>query len=162
MDGILCVVTFLAALGAALIAGTFFAFFAFLLPALSRLVPATGIAAMQSILVTIKRAPFVLVFFGTALLTALLGIAALFRWAEPDALYLLAGSLLYLIGSFGVTLLRNMQLNNRIVHVRPESETAAKVWKDYLPAWALWNHVRVVTALAASACFIMALVRQAA
>lgn len=162
MDGILCVATFLAALGSVLIAGVFFAFFAILLPALSRLAPASGIAAMQSILVTIKRAPFVLVFFGTAFLAALLGIAAPFRWAEPDAIYLLAGSLLYLNGPFGVTLLRNMPLNNRLAHVRPDSETGAKVWKDYVPAWVLWNQVRVATALAASACFILALVRQAA
>ncbi|MBM3543638.1 MAG: DUF1772 domain-containing protein [Alphaproteobacteria bacterium] len=162
MDGFLCVVTFLAALGSALIAGIFFAFSAILIPALSRLAPASGIAAMQSILVTIKRGPFVLVFFVTALLAVLLGIAAPFRWAEPDALYLLAGSLLYLNGPFGVTLLRNMPLNNRLAHVKPDGETGAKVWKDYLPAWSWWNHVRVATALAAAACLIMALVRQAA
>jgi uncharacterized membrane protein len=151
----------LAALGAALIAGTFFAFSAILLPALSRLAEASGIAAMQSILVTIKRSPFLLVLFGTALLAALLGIAAPFRWSEPDALYLLAGSLLYLSGPFGITLLRNMPLNNRLAHVRPDGETGAKVWREYLPAWSWWNHVRVAAALAASACFIMALVRQA-
>lgn len=162
MDGLLCAATFLAALGSALIAGAFFAFSAYLMPALARLAPAAGIAAMQSILMKIKSAPFLLVFFGMALLAALLGIAAPFRWSEPDALYLLAGSLLYLNGPLGVTLLRNMPLNNRIAGVRADSETGAKVWKEYLPAWSAWNLVRVATALAAAACFIMALVRQAA
>ncbi|MGH6793605.1 MAG: anthrone oxygenase family protein, partial [Methyloceanibacter sp.] len=53
-------------------------------------------------------------------------------------------------------------LNNQLAFVRPDSEAGAKVWKTYLPTWSLWNHVRVATALAAAACFIMALVRQAA
>jgi uncharacterized membrane protein len=162
MDGLLCTATFLAALGSALVAGAFFAFSAFVLPALSRLAPASGIGAMQKIIMAVKGGLFLLVLFGTAALAAALGIAAPFRWSEPDAPYLLGGSLLYLNGPLGVTLLRNLPLNNQLAFVRPDSEAGAKVWKAYLPTWSLWNHVRVATALAAAACFIMALVRQAA
>ena len=42
-----------------------------------------------------------------------MGIAATLRWSEPGALYLLIGSLLYLNGPFGVTLLKNLPLNNQ-------------------------------------------------
>ena len=49
------VLTLLAALGRALMAGTFFAFSAFVMCALGRLRPATGIAAMRSINVVVIR-----------------------------------------------------------------------------------------------------------
>jgi len=49
MDGLLFILTFLAALGSGAIGGLFFAFSAFVMTALGRLPPAGGISAMQSI-----------------------------------------------------------------------------------------------------------------
>ena len=49
MSGVLYIATVLTALGCGLIAGAFFAFSSFVMPALKRLPPAHGIAAMQSI-----------------------------------------------------------------------------------------------------------------
>jgi hypothetical protein len=49
MDRLLFVLTFLSALGAGLIGGLFFAFSSFVMIALGRLPPASGISAMQSI-----------------------------------------------------------------------------------------------------------------
>ena len=43
---------------------------------------------MQSITAAIKSPPFLGVFFGTAVLALLLGLAAPFTWSEPGALYL--------------------------------------------------------------------------
>lgn len=163
MGGLLCTATLLAALGSGLIAGTFFAYTAFVLPAVSRMAPKSGIRAMQAITLSTRGPLFLLVFFGTAVLAAILGIAAPFRWSEPYALYLLAGSLLYLNGPLGITLLRNLPLNKRLAIVNADSEAGVKMWKeDYLPAWSLWNWARVMTALAAAVCFIVALLRQAA
>jgi uncharacterized membrane protein len=161
MDGLLFTATFLAALGSGLVAGAFFAFSAFVMPALSRLPASSGIAAMRAITTAIRGAPFLILFFGTVVLTALLALAAPFRWSEPDALYLLAGGLLYLNGPFAVTLLRNLPLNNQLAGVKAHS-SGTKVWTEYQSAWTLWNHVRAGAALAAAACFIAALVRQAA
>jgi hypothetical protein len=58
MDCVLFVLTFLAALGSALIGGLFFAFSAFVMRALGRLPPAGGIAAMQSINVAVLNPVF--------------------------------------------------------------------------------------------------------
>ena len=59
---------FLAALGSGLMAGLFFIFSVFIMAALGRLPPASGIAAMQSINVIILNGMFLSVFMGTALL----------------------------------------------------------------------------------------------
>jgi uncharacterized membrane protein len=158
MDRLLTASTLLAALGSGLIAGAFFAFSAFVLAALARLPARSGIAAMQSIIVAIKNPLFLTIFFGTAALAALLGIAAPLRWSEPGALCLLIGSLLYLNGPFGVTLLKNLPLNNKLLLMKRESAEASRFWNEFRDAWGLWNHVRWLGALGASAAFILALI----
>ena len=86
IDHLLPIATILAVLGSGLIAGAFFAFAAFVLPALSRLPAPAGIAAMQSIIAAIKGPLFLVVFFGTAALAGLLGLAAPLKWGEPGAM----------------------------------------------------------------------------
>ena len=158
MDCLLTASTVLAALGSGLIAGVFFAFAAFVLAALSRLPAPAGITAMQTMIAAIKSPLFLVVFFGTAALAALMGIAATLKWSEPGALDLLIGSLLYLNGPFGVTLLKNLPLNNHLAAVTPGSIESAIVWKEFRTTWGLWNHVRWIAALGAAAAFIWALV----
>ena len=98
IDCLLFAATILAVLGSGLIAGTFFAFAAFVMTALGRLPAASGISAMQSIIAAIKGPLFLVVFFGTAALAGVLGLAAPLRWSEPGSGYLLLGSLLFLNG----------------------------------------------------------------
>lgn len=149
--------TFLAALGSALVAGIFFAFSTFVMTALGRLPSAQGIAAMQSINVTVLNPVFFAVFFGTAAVCVLLAIAAVLAWTEPVATYLIAGSVLYLAGSILVTIAFNVPLNEALAAVKPDSAEGSSLWARYLSSWTAWNHVRTAASLAASACFIMAL-----
>jgi uncharacterized membrane protein len=158
MERLLTISTVLSALGSGLIAGAFFAFPAFVLPALARLPAQAGISAMQSITTTIKGPLFLVVFFGTAVLAALMGIAAPLTWSEPGALYLLIGSLLYLNGPFGVTLMKNLPLNTKLAAAKPDSAEGKRFWPEFRAAWGLWNHVRWIGALGAAASFIWALV----
>ena len=158
MDQLIFAATLLAALGAGLVAGSFFAFSAYTLPALRRLPPAAGITAMQSIIAAIKTPLFLVVFFGTATLAGLLGLAAPLEWSKPGALYLLIGSLLYLNGPFGVTLMKNLPLNNKLAAAKPGSAEGAKFWQEFLSSWSIWNHIRTVMSLAACASFIVAMV----
>ncbi len=157
MERLLYALTFVSALGAALVAGIFFAFSSFVMSALGRLPPANGISAMQSINVVVLNPVFFTAFLGTALLCLVLGIAAYFRWSEPGAGWLLAGSLLYLIGCLLVTVGFNVPLNDALEAVKPESAEGANLWKRYLSEWTMWNHVRTVAPLASAASFVMAL-----
>ncbi len=149
--------TLFSALGSGLIAGVFFAFSTFVMAALARLPPEQGIAAMQSINVVVINAWFGAAFFGTAVACLLLVIAALFRWHEPGAAWLLAGGVLYLVGTFAVTIVFNVPLNDALAAVQPASTEGAGVWARYVPGWTGWNHVRTAASLAASASFIIAL-----
>ena len=156
MGSLLPILTFIAALGSGLMAGFFFAFSATVMWALGRIQPASGVAAMQAINVVVLNPLFLGTFFGTALLSLVLDIVALIDWSAPWSGYLVAGSLLYFVGTFLVTLLFNVPLKNRLAAVKPDSVEGKAVWTHYLRVWTAWNHVRTVAPLAAMAAFILA------
>ncbi len=156
-DGLFRVVTLISALGSGLMAGFFFAFSVSVMKALGRLPPAQGIAAMQSINVVVINPVFLIAFFGTAVACVAVAISALSTWHRPGAAYLLAGGLLYLAGSFLVTIAFNVPRNNALAAVDPASADGAALWASYLTAWTAWNHVRTAAALAAAASLTVAL-----
>jgi uncharacterized membrane protein len=160
MGSLLPILTFIAALGSGLMAGFFFAFSATVMWALGRIQPASGIAAMQAINVVVLNPLFLGTFFGTAILSLVLAITALAGWSEPGSGYLLAGSLLYFGGTFLVTVVFNVPLNNKLAAVKPDSAEGKAVWTRYLREWTAWNHVRTVAPLAAMAAFILAFAAQ--
>lgn len=149
------------ALGCGLIAGVFFAFSTFVMSALARLKPTQGIVAMQSINITVINPLFFTVLFGTAVACIFLAVFSLLRWHQPGAFYLLVGSLLYLVGTMGVTIVFNVPLNEALAIVDPGSTEGANLWSRYLVNWTIWNHVRAVAALAAAAFFTIALCERA-
>jgi uncharacterized membrane protein len=151
------VVAILAALGTGLLAGNFFAFSAYLMKALGGLSAERGITAMQAITAAIKGPLFLVVFFGTTALAAALCGIALLQWGQPGQCYLFAGALLFLIGTFLVTMMRNAPLNAALARATPDTKEGRDVWKRFQASWGLWNQVRMLTALLACACFILAL-----
>jgi uncharacterized membrane protein len=124
----LSTLTFLTALGCGLFAGVFFAFSTFVIKALGRLPPHEGIAAMQSINVVVLNPLFLAVFVGTAIACVLLVIAALASAGDGGATWLLLGSAVYLIGTFVVTGLRNVPMNNTLAAGAASDRDAAKYW----------------------------------
>ena len=153
----LVVVTFCAAMGCGLMAGAFFAFSSFVMRALARLPPAQGIAAMNSINVYAVTPLFMTALFGTAAGCLAVAVSMLFRWREPGAAYLLIGAALYLVGTVLVTIVFNVPRNNALAAVNPASVDGTRLWSNYVMAWTAWNHVRTVTALAASALLTIGL-----
>ncbi len=150
------------ALGAGLVAGTFFAFSTFVMAGLVRLPAAQGIAAMQSINVTVINRLFLGVLLGTTAACVVLAIAALAGWNEPGAGLRLAGSLFYLAGCFAVTMTCNVPRNNALAALSPDSSEAALLWPRFVAEWMFWNHVRTGGALMAAALLILALLARTA
>jgi uncharacterized membrane protein len=144
-------------LGCGLIAGAFLAFSSFVMSALGRLPGPQGMAAMQSINITVINPVFMGVLMGTVLSCLAAGVLALLRWNQPGSALLVAGCLLYLVGTFGVTIVFNVPLNDALAVAKPESAEGARLWASYLTNWTIWNHVRTLASLAASACFILSL-----
>ena len=158
MAQLIFMVTLLAALGTALLAGNFFAFSAFLMKALGGLSAERGIVTMQAITAAIRKPVFLIVFFGTAALCAVLSGIALMHWGASGSCYLLAGTLFFLMGAFPVTMMRNVPLNNELATIAPDTKEGRDLWKRFQSSWAMWNHVRTVTSLLACASLILALV----
>lgn len=146
----------LSALGCGLVAGIFFAFSAFVMAALARLPAPQGIAAMQSINIAVINPMFLVAFFGTAAACLLLAVVSLTGWSEPRAACLLAGALLYLVGTVLVTIAFNVPHNNALAAVDPNSSDGAILWTRYVGRWTAWNHVRAAAAFAAAASFSIA------
>lgn len=145
-----------AAAGAGLMAGLFFAFSNFVMRALARLPDTHGMAAMQSINVTVLNPLFFLVFFGTGALSVLAAVAGWGTRGEPPSLMALAGAVLYVGGSIGVTAACNVPLNERLARLSADDAGAGTLWPHYVTRWTRWNHVRTVACLAAAVLFAAA------
>ncbi|ABA24003.1 conserved hypothetical protein [Trichormus variabilis ATCC 29413] len=157
VDNSFFILKLFAILGCGLMAGVFFAFSTFVMNALARLQPTQGIVAMQSINITVINPLFMTAFLGTGVACMILLISLLLNRHQPSAVYLLAGSLLYLFGTFGVTIIFNVPLNKALAIANPDSTDGVKLWTSYLTNWTFWNHIRTAAALAASALLTIAL-----
>jgi uncharacterized membrane protein len=158
MSGAPEIVTLVAALGCGTLAGVWFAFSGFVMAALGRLPAPQGIAAMQSINRLAPTPPLMTAMFGTALLCLGLMIWALLSLDETGARWVLAGGVVYLVGTIGVTMAGNVPLNNALESADPESAAGAELWSEYLRKWTAWNHVRLLGSLAAAALLVLALI----
>jgi uncharacterized membrane protein len=147
--------TFVTAIGSGLVAGVYFAFSSFVMPALRRTAPDTGLSAMQAINVAAPTPPFMLPFVGTAVLSVALAISSLLRLDETVARYELIGSALYL-ASFVITAAYHVPRNNGLATVEAGSEGASARWSRYVREWTTGNHVRTIAALAAAVVLTIA------
>jgi uncharacterized membrane protein len=151
--------TICAALGSGVVAGVFFAFSTFVMPALAVLPAEQGVAAMQSINVMAINRWLMGVLFGTAALCMWLAIASL-RWkADPGASLRFTGCAVYLLGAILVTIACNVPRNEALAALPPSGAAAAELWPRFLAQWVAWNHVRMGAAFAASALLILAIAR---
>lgn len=146
------------ALGALVIAGVFFAFSNFVMSGLARLPPSQGMAAMNSINVTVINPLFMALFLGTGLACAALVVMNISSLSDAAAVKIIAGAAIYIIGSIGVTMMFNVPLNDALAAAPGDS---AALWADFLKSWVMWNSVRGLASLAAGALFISSLIAQA-
>jgi uncharacterized membrane protein len=149
------VATLAGALGCGLMGGVCFAFSAFVSPALDRLAPAQSIAAMQSINKVAVTPVFMLAFLGSAVVCVGLAIWAIASRPEGPAAWVLAGSLVFLVGVIVVSFAANIPLNDTLDAVDPHAADAG--WSDYYTSWMPWNHVRAATGITASGLLAIAL-----
>jgi uncharacterized membrane protein len=154
------IIIVLCALGAGLTAGIFYAFSTFVMAALARLPPPEGIAAMNAINVTVINPWFMAVFMGTPLLCVAVAILAFLNWSTPGSATILIAAVLYVTGSFVVTMIFNVPLNDALAAVAPASPEGTTLWTRYLTDWTFWNHVRTTVPLLATALFIVGLLLQ--
>jgi uncharacterized membrane protein len=126
--------------GAGLITGLLFAFSNFVMRALADLPNDKGMFAMQRVNEKILNPLFLVLFLGTPVLCALVAFTSARQLGTPGSLLLFSGALSYLVGPFGITVLFNVPLNNRLAAT--DRSDADEAWPAYQKQWQRWNHAR--------------------
>ncbi|MGB5474711.1 MAG: anthrone oxygenase family protein [Gammaproteobacteria bacterium] len=126
--------------GAAIITGLLFAFSNFVMRALADLPNDKGMFAMQRVNERILNPVFLILFLGTPTLCALIAFKSAQQLDSSGSLLLFIGALAYFIGPFGITVLFNVPLNNKLAEA--EQSVADDVWPVYQKKWLYWNHFR--------------------
>jgi len=126
--------------GAGVVTGLLFAFSNFVMRALATLPDDKGMLVMQRVNETILNPVFLVLFLGTPVLCVMIVFKSVMQPGSSGSLFLLTGALAYLIGPFGVTVLFNVPLNNKLA--KAGLSVAGEVWPVYQKQWQRWNHVR--------------------
>jgi uncharacterized membrane protein len=125
--------TLIAATASGLMAGLFLAFSTAVMPGLADLSAEQARGAMRRINARIQNPVFLLVFAGNVVLCGI----EVFQGR-------IVGGLLYVVGSFLLTMFVNVPMNNRL------ERTDDAYWPEYLRRWTIWNHVRGLACLASA------------
>lgn len=145
----------LALLLSGLIAGLFYAYSCSVNEGLSRLPDAEYLRAMQSINRVILNGLFMVSFLGTLAILPLLAWVKAAKPVEADFYLVLAAALLYLIAVFGVTLVKNVPLNEMLDKFNIEASSASE-WAALRQRFeAPWNNWHQVRSIAAALCFLL-------
>lgn len=152
----LCVLA-LCIFASALISGFFYAYYCSVMPGLAATDAESAIKAMQGINAVVRNGTFAFSFFGTLAFGAVAIVLLIGAGGWPLALAL-TGTAIYGIGTFMVTLLYSVPLNEALALVTPTPENAVQVWQNYLEPWTYWNALRTLMSVLALAAFIASFV----
>lgn len=150
MNSLTMIAGILALLGSAVIAGVFFAFSNFIMGALERLDAGQGMAAMQSINVVVLNPLFLGIFSGTAVVSLVAAGLAVATWGVARAGWFIAAALLYCLGTFVLTGVGNVPLNNQLEAMPVSDPEASGLWQRYLDRWPRLNTIRTIASMAAA------------
>ena len=145
----------------ALVAGVFLTFSDFVMRSLAATQPAGGIEAMQLINRKVFRTLFMVLLIGMAVVSPIMAAFAIWQEGGPAVAWIIAAAVTYVIGSFGVTVVFNVPMNERLDRMAHDSAVAAAYWHRYVPAWSFWNTVRTLASAAAAVFMLMAVVELA-
>ncbi|MEX0330605.1 MAG: DUF1772 domain-containing protein [Puniceicoccaceae bacterium] len=157
MNTLMQLLVLLALLGSGLMAGVLYAFSGSVMAALGSIPSAEGIRAMQAINKTILNPLFLGSFIGTAVVSAVLVVFSLLGHLGDSAPWVMAASLLYVVGTFIVTAAGNVPMNDKLDTMDPETRDA--YWRIYLRRWTRLNHFRTLCAITACALFAISLMQ---
>ena len=136
------VLTTLGKLSMLIMTGIYFIFSCTVMAALRQ--SEQGAETMVRINQAILNPLFYLCFFGSALTALVLVVTR-----SNDYL----AGLIFFAGTFLVTLIKNVPLNNALLAASGEIGFP-RTWQTYLRNWVFWNHVRTVSAIASGALLL--------
>lgn len=144
------------ALASGLIAGLFYSYSCSVNPGLGALPDANYLAAMQSINRVILNPVFFFSFMGTLLL---LPLSTYQHFGTGSRFYvLLAATLVYVIGTFGVTMVGNVPLNEALDKMNLTGASAQELAAYRLKFEVPWNRLHMIRTYASVLSFILVLI----
>ncbi len=146
------VILLLATTTTGLMAGLFYAYTISVNRGLARLKDADYLAAMQSINVAIQNPVFFLSFFGAPIFLVIAVIIHIEDIGSVKFILLLAACVIYILGSFGITVVANVPRNEKLAKLNIEAASeveraAARI--DFERPWNYWNLVRTIASVTA-------------
>jgi len=147
MDQLVAALTVAAAVGAGLVGGIFLIFSITIVPTLDRQPAEQAVAVMQTINRVILGPAFLVLFVGMVPLCIVLVVL------QPGDVAALVGAVLYVVGSFVLTIAVNVPLNNALDAAAGGGEQA---WRAFRPRWMVGNHVRTVASVASAVLLTVA------
>lgn len=136
-------------------AGLFFAFHIAIIPAFKTLSDHTYITSMQAINSAILNPVFLSNFIGPAIVWP---IATYLHRGEPTRFkLLLAASLLFIIGTFGVTSAANVPLNDMLAQFSLQSSTPQQITAMRTAFEGPWNNWNVIRTTASIFCLLLSI-----
>lgn len=143
------------AMATGLVAGVFLTFSDFVMKSLFASQPAAGTEAMQIINRKVYQSIFMVLLIGMIPVSAVIALYAYVYVEGLVSTYLIAGGLLYFFGVFLVSMVGNIPMNQTLEALPQGGVAAQAYWPGYVKGWVLWNHIRWVTALGTSVCYMI-------
>jgi uncharacterized membrane protein len=123
-----------------LMAGIYLIFSITIMPSLQTM--ENGAYTMARINEVILNPIFKFVFFSSAINSGYFALIA----NDVDMVYRIA-CLIFFVGTFVVTVSRNVPFNNALKYATQIQDNVGEVWNGYLINWVRWNHVRTASAV---------------
>ena len=147
----------LIALNAALVGGVFQSFSDFVMRGLMQASATGGIESMQGINRTVFRSVFLTTFFILVPATLAMGYYAYGHLGGSAQRLIIFGSAAYIILVFGVTIIGNVPMNEKLAKLPASSSEAAQYWEVYAKNWTQWNHLRSIGSIILSGTYLFAM-----
>ncbi|MEN0000308.1 MAG: anthrone oxygenase family protein [Pseudomonadota bacterium] len=158
MSGLFVFIVQFSIIAYAVIGGVFLAFSDFIMRSLARTSGTGGVEAMQVINREVFRWVFMALFLGLAPVSLGITLFGLIQIGGGTGTVLAAAGLTYAVGCFGVTVLYNVPLNERLAKMNLADQSTMVFWQEtYLPQWTWWNSVRGSACILAAALLLSSL-----
>ncbi|MEM6384539.1 MAG: anthrone oxygenase family protein, partial [Pseudomonadota bacterium] len=102
---------------------------------------------------------FMALFLGMAAVSLVVVGYGAFGVSGPAGTLIMMAGLVYLVGTFGVTVFFNVPMNEALAGMEMSSRTTRDYWlQTYVPRWTFWNTVRTFASAASAALLLFGLV----
>ena len=139
----------------ALMAGLFYAWSCSVMLGFARLSNREFVSAMQATNRAIQNPVFFAAFFGAPLL---LPISTFLHYGQVRFWFLLAATIIYLIGTFGVTVFGNVPLNNTLERFSLKSATEEEIAAQRANFERRWNNLNTIRTVSSTLAVVFVII----